>query len=61
MPWKNYDPIVQMPQWYNNVSNEGVIIPTTDDLAYILNRDFKSITYVAFPSSSWQSSLPTTT
>ena len=41
MPWKNYDPVIQMPQWYSNVSNDGIIIPTTDDLAYILNRDFR--------------------
>ena len=29
MPWKNYNPVIQMPQWYSNVSNDGIIIPTT--------------------------------
>jgi hypothetical protein len=41
MPWKNYDPILQMPNWYDKLSTDGVLIPTTDDIAYTINRDFR--------------------
>ena len=42
MVWKNYDPIKQMPHLYEgHVGDDGVIIPTTDDVAYENNKDFR--------------------
>ena len=34
MAWKNYDPKEQMPDHYSNLKQHGVIIPTTDDVAF---------------------------
>ena len=27
--------------WYDKLSTDGVLIPTTDDIAYTINRDFR--------------------
>ena len=34
MTWMNYNPTTKMPHLYSTVSNEGSLIPTTDDIAW---------------------------
>ena len=42
MSWKNYDPVLQLPHLYDGeVSTDGVVIPTTDDVAYDHFKDFR--------------------
>jgi hypothetical protein len=38
MPWKNYNPKQAMPTQYNQVSDWGVVIPTSDELAWVINK-----------------------
>ena len=42
MTWENYNPVKQMPHLYEGyVSEEGVVIPTTDEVAYQSFKDFR--------------------
>jgi hypothetical protein len=38
MPWKNYNPKTAMPKQYREVSDWGVIIPTSDEVAWTTNK-----------------------
>ena len=42
MTWENYNPVKQMPHLYEGyVSEDGVVIPTTDEVAYQSFKDFR--------------------
>lgn len=38
MPWKNYNPKEAMPQQYSTLSDWGAIIPTSDEVAWVMNK-----------------------
>lgn len=40
MPWKNYNPKAAMPQHYNLLSDWGVVIPTSDEMAWTTNKHY---------------------
>jgi hypothetical protein len=37
MPWKNYNPKVAMPTQYNSLADWGSVIPTSDEVAWVVN------------------------
>jgi len=40
MPWKNYNPKQAMPNAYKELSEWGMVIPTSDDVAWIVNPEY---------------------
>jgi hypothetical protein len=38
MPWKNYNPRAAMPKYYNTLSDWGTVIPTSDEVAWTINK-----------------------
>jgi hypothetical protein len=43
MPWKAYDPKLAMPKSYNILSDWGVVIPTSDEVAWTTNPKYNWI------------------
>lgn len=43
MPWKNYNPKAAMPQHYNQLSDWGTVIPTSDEMAWTTNKQYNWI------------------
>lgn len=39
MPWKSYNPKLAMPQHYAQLSEWGIVIPTSDEVAWTVNKD----------------------
>lgn len=42
MPWKNHNPIELMSEFYSDLSSDGVLIPTTDEVAYMHFYEYRN-------------------
>lgn len=41
MPWKNYNPKLAMPKQYDSLSDWGRVIPTSDEVAWTVNTNYR--------------------